>query len=102
MKYKLILKRPIAISVLSLICILNPVGNFIFQYVIFNYKFHGDFIKFILTIYKSMFIKYDFNVIINVSLWIISIIIGYGIYKVKIWAFLAWVDLGREAGVAQW
>jgi hypothetical protein len=80
-------RKPTVVILCTLAYLLNPIGNFIYQWRVSDMGVADYF----MSLYTLAFERQDAMVIVNLGLWILAPIVALGIYRVRMWGWFLYL-----------
>jgi hypothetical protein len=80
-------RKPTVVILCTLAYLLNPIGNFIYQWRISDL----GIAEYCLSLYTLAIERQDATVIVNLGLWILAPVVALGIYRVRMWGWFLYL-----------
>lgn len=80
-------RKPAVVILCTLAYLLNPIGNFVYQWRISDLPF-GEYCQ---SLYSLAIEKMDYSVIVNLGLWALAPAVALGIYRVRMWGWFLYL-----------
>ncbi len=80
-------RKPTVVLLCTIIYLLNPPGNFIYQWRLSDQGLW----EFTLSLIDAAFSRSDPMVMINLGLWLLAPIVALGLYRVRVWGWILYL-----------